>query len=182
MLVKHSIERTNNVQEFARASGTVHRPRSHGGQCVGAQTLLALGAQVTRNRNLNGVRHNRAERDAEAAASIIRLGAPVTGLQTTPLGLFIPLLLEDAACQGISQYASRVGPRRANNTPAEQDASHRRGLESHDFECRLCGLSLAYIVGPCDEAPIAGPTAYYGRTVLGPNLPIPGSEGRTIAQ
>jgi len=58
---------------ITRASGPMHRPRSHGGQRVGAQTLLTLGAQVARNRNLNGVRHNRAARDADAAALMVRL-------------------------------------------------------------------------------------------------------------
>jgi hypothetical protein len=68
---------------ITRASGPVHRPRSHGGQRVGAQTLLTLGAQVVGNRNLIGVRHNRAARDGGEVALMFRLSAPVISLERT---------------------------------------------------------------------------------------------------
>jgi hypothetical protein len=61
------------------------------------------------------------------------------------------------------------GLRQANNTLPERDASHHAcGLESHEIECRACGVSLACIIDPYDEALLLGelaipPTARRGK-------------------
>ena len=93
MLVKHSIERTNNVQELReQAVQCIDRARM-AGSASERKLYLRLALRWLEIAISMEFRHNRAERDAEAAASIIRLGAPVTGLPNNPIGAVYPSLV-----------------------------------------------------------------------------------------